>query len=407
MIRTLLKPLSFLPALLLMYMIFSFSAQPAEVSSEVSYKVSYKIVQAADYVFDAGLEEWQIGEWANKIHFITRKLAHMTEYFALAVAVSFPLYVYGLHGILLMLAAGLICVGFACGDEYHQAFVAGRSPAAKDVCIDSVGVFFGILFVRIIGWTGRQTIFKPKEKVKKKKIKKKLIRKKRYEEELSDGARPYRPDGGYPGEPYRRDGGYPGGPYRRDDGYPNDSYRRDNGYPNDPYRRDGGYPYDSYRRDDGYPDDPYRRTGDYPPVPPRRDDGFSNPPRRQDEYREIPYRRDSGYPEDSSDRDFRYREAAPGREEAYRPDPSCREEDWFDEEDIDIDSAPDPHYDSSYQDLSRADDWGMEHSAPQRPPLPPKQPAPRKEPPKRRPETPPQPVKKKKVKKEKDWFFDM
>ena len=320
MIRTLLKPLSFLPALLLMYMIFSFSAQPAEVSSEVSYKVSYKIVQAADYVFDAGLEEWQIGEWANKIHFITRKLAHMTEYFALAVAVSFPLYVYGLHGILLMLAAGLICVGFACGDEYHQAFVAGRSPAAKDVCIDSVGVFFGILFVRIIGWTGRQTIFKPKEKVKKKKVKKKLIRKKRYEEELSDGARPYRPDGGYPGEPYRRDG---------------------------------------------------------------------------------------GYPEDSSDRDFRYREAAPGREEAYRPDPSCREEDWFDEEDIDIDSAPDPHYDSSYQDLSRADDWGMEHSAPQRPPLPPKQPAPRKEPPKRRPETPPQPVKKKKVKKEKDWFFDM
>lgn len=263
MIRTLLKPLSFLPALLLMYMIFSFSAQPAEVSSEVSYKVSYKIVQAADYVFDAGLEEWQIGEWANKIHFITRKLAHMTEYFALAVAVSFPLYVYGLHGILLMLAAGLICVGFACGDEYHQAFVAGRSPAAKDVCIDSVGVFFGILFVRIIGWTGRQTIFKPKEKVKKKKVKKKLIRKKRYEEELSDEARPYRPDGGYPGEPYRRDGGYLGGPYRRD-----------NGYPNDPYRRDGGYPYDSYRRDDGYPDDPYRRTGDYPPFLPAGTTGF-------------------------------------------------------------------------------------------------------------------------------------
>ena len=67
----------------------------------------------------------------------------MTEYFALAIAVSFPLYVYGLHGILLMFLAGLICVGFACGDEFHQSFIAGRSPSSRDVCIDSVGVFLG------------------------------------------------------------------------------------------------------------------------------------------------------------------------------------------------------------------------------------------------------------------------
>ena len=37
MIKTLLKPLSFLPALMLMYMIYSFSAQPGEVSSALSY----------------------------------------------------------------------------------------------------------------------------------------------------------------------------------------------------------------------------------------------------------------------------------------------------------------------------------------------------------------------------------
>ena len=91
----------------------------------------------------------------------------MTEYFALAVAVSFPLYVYGLHGFLLMLVAGIICVGFSCGDEYHQSFVAGRSPAVKDVCIDSFGVFWGIILVRIIGWTGRKTIFRPRKKKKK------------------------------------------------------------------------------------------------------------------------------------------------------------------------------------------------------------------------------------------------
>ena len=173
MLRTILKPLSFVPALIMMYIIFSFSAQDGDMSGQLSYQASVKIIETADYVFNANLSYDQIDEWANKIDFITRKLAHMTEYFALAIAVSFPLYVYGLHGILLMFLAGLICVGFACGDEFHQSFIAGRSPSARDVCIDSVGVFFGIIVVRIIGWTGRKTVFKEKVKVKQKKPKKK------------------------------------------------------------------------------------------------------------------------------------------------------------------------------------------------------------------------------------------
>ena len=111
MLRTILKPLSFVPALIMMYIIFSFSAQDGDMSGQLSYQASVKIIETADYVFNANLSYDQIDEWANKIDFITRKLAHMTEYFALAIAVSFPLYVYGLHGILLMFLAGLICVG--------------------------------------------------------------------------------------------------------------------------------------------------------------------------------------------------------------------------------------------------------------------------------------------------------
>ena len=98
MIRTLLKPLSFIPAILLMVMIYQFSAQPADVSSQLSYKVSYKIVETADNIFETNLDYWQMDNWAVRINGVTRKLAHMTEYFALAVAVSFPLYVYGCPG---------------------------------------------------------------------------------------------------------------------------------------------------------------------------------------------------------------------------------------------------------------------------------------------------------------------
>lgn len=148
-----LKPLSFLPALFMMYLIYSFSAQSGEISGNLSYTVSCKIVELGDRALDVGLDEEQISYYATRIEYPVRKLAHMTEYFCLAVAVSFPFYVYGLRGFPLMLVAGLICVGFAAGDEYHQSFVDGRGPSKKDVMIDSIGVFAGIITVRIICWT--------------------------------------------------------------------------------------------------------------------------------------------------------------------------------------------------------------------------------------------------------------
>jgi VanZ family protein len=93
----------------------------------------------------------------------------MGLYFMLAVSVSFPLYVYGLRGIPLMIVAGAFCVAFACGDEYHQSLVAGRGPSKKDVMIDSIGVLAGIIVVRIFGFIGRKTIFRPLSKSNKKK----------------------------------------------------------------------------------------------------------------------------------------------------------------------------------------------------------------------------------------------
>ena len=64
---------------------------------------------------------------ADGIHYYVRKAAHMTEYFLLAIAISFPLYVYGVRGSWLMLLAGIVCVGFAGLDEYHQSFVDART----------------------------------------------------------------------------------------------------------------------------------------------------------------------------------------------------------------------------------------------------------------------------------------
>ncbi|MCI9430690.1 MAG: VanZ family protein, partial [Lachnospiraceae bacterium] len=46
-------------------------------------------------------------------------------------------------------------------DEYHQSFVSGRGASVRDVMIDSIGVLPGIFLVRITGFIGRKTIFRP------------------------------------------------------------------------------------------------------------------------------------------------------------------------------------------------------------------------------------------------------
>ncbi len=163
---TLLKPLSFLPALLMMYVIYSFSAQPGEVSGKLSYQISYDIVELKSDLLSEDLSSDELAYKADGIHYYVRKAVHMTEYFLLAIAISFPLYVYGVRGIWLMILAGIVCVGFAGLDEYHQSFVDSRTPAVRDVCIDSCGAFIGILLVQAFCWSVLNNPNKKKKKSK-------------------------------------------------------------------------------------------------------------------------------------------------------------------------------------------------------------------------------------------------
>ena len=126
MFRFLLKPLSFVPALCVMYMIFSFSAQTADESGQLSMLVSEKVVLLLGKLTSGNLDTAQVGVYADEIHFLVRKMAHFSEYLLLGLTLSLPLYVYRLRGFWLVLAAGLFCAGFAGLDEYHQMFVAGR-----------------------------------------------------------------------------------------------------------------------------------------------------------------------------------------------------------------------------------------------------------------------------------------
>ena len=148
----LLKPFSFIPAILMMSLIFSFSSQNGTESSQLSEKVARGIFITIDHVMDRGWDDEKIQELADEYQYPVRKLAHMTEYCLLAICVSLPLYVYGLRGFALTFLAGILCVAFAASDEFHQTMVANRGPSVKDVGIDSIGVLFGITFVRLFCW---------------------------------------------------------------------------------------------------------------------------------------------------------------------------------------------------------------------------------------------------------------
>ena len=69
----LLKPLSFLPAILMMYLIYSFSAQTGEVSGALSYEVSYQIVETKNEVLNENKTYDELAYSASSIEFYVRK----------------------------------------------------------------------------------------------------------------------------------------------------------------------------------------------------------------------------------------------------------------------------------------------------------------------------------------------
>ena len=82
---------------------------------------------------------------------ILRKLAHLTEYLVLtlllvrAFAQSFTQYQISFPKILFW--AGILSLGYAFSDEYHQTFILGREGSLRDVGVDTLGILLAIFFL--------------------------------------------------------------------------------------------------------------------------------------------------------------------------------------------------------------------------------------------------------------------
>lgn len=140
--RSKLKYLAWLPAILVAAVIFYFSAQPAERSTEMSDGVTKTLLGAAETLGLMELSPEAVYRGCDFFSVPVRKSAHIMEYVVLLAAVLFGLHQWSedIRGAKWLKRAFLLTVFYACTDEFHQLFVPGRAGLISDVMIDSIGV---------------------------------------------------------------------------------------------------------------------------------------------------------------------------------------------------------------------------------------------------------------------------
>ena len=142
---------SLLPVLLLMGLIFWFSAQPAAESQAQSGQV-LRVVEALLAPFLDRLSRADRLRALDVLTFLIRKVGHFTEYTLLGATLWVHLRQVSRVMVLKWAALWSWLAGtlYAATDEWHQLFVPGRDGRIWDVLLDSAGVLTGVLLTRVL-----------------------------------------------------------------------------------------------------------------------------------------------------------------------------------------------------------------------------------------------------------------
>lgn len=128
--------------------IFIFSNQNGEKSGSTSRTFTRKIVEI--FRIDKNLNEIEKEELIANSQYIIRKLAHFTIYTIAGINIYGFINTYNIKKSNKIISTFLIGVIYAISDEAHQMFSGGRTPAVKDVCIDTLGVMIGICIFIVV-----------------------------------------------------------------------------------------------------------------------------------------------------------------------------------------------------------------------------------------------------------------
>lgn len=138
--------ITWIPAFLVMCIIFTFSSKTSENSDKSSLKIAtvvydlFKTVQGDEVTMEEHVE------LLSTVNHVVRKVAHGFEYFILSLTLAFHLHFCKFGNKMKFYLPFVISCFYAATDEFHQTFVSGRAGQIKDVLIDTSGAFFGVLF---------------------------------------------------------------------------------------------------------------------------------------------------------------------------------------------------------------------------------------------------------------------
>ena len=127
-----------------MSLIFFFSNQPSNESTNVSDGIMAKIINVVEVITGHEFSDEQINNIYEYGITPLRKCAHFTIYFILGILFYLLIKEYNLELNKTLAISLLFCIIYACSDEIHQLFIFGRSGEIRDVLIDSLGSFLGI-----------------------------------------------------------------------------------------------------------------------------------------------------------------------------------------------------------------------------------------------------------------------
>lgn len=128
--------------------IFIFSSQNGDESGSTSRNFTRKVIEILQ--IDKYLNESEKENLIENSQFIIRKLAHFTIYTIAGINMMGFINTYNIKKKNKIISVLLVGVIYAISDEFHQMFSGGRTPAIKDIFIDSFGVLIGIcVFIQL------------------------------------------------------------------------------------------------------------------------------------------------------------------------------------------------------------------------------------------------------------------
>ncbi|MEG2596418.1 MAG: VanZ family protein [Ruthenibacterium sp.] len=145
-IKQLLRVLFFALSIVCMFVIFGFSAQDGPETSSISTEVTEVMVRVAN-VGKVRIDPNPTSLEFQNLHHLVRKMAHFSIYCILAFCVSGFFITFAWRRTTTIFVSVFVCFFYACMDEIHQSFVAGRGPAFTDVLIDTCGAALGIFLL--------------------------------------------------------------------------------------------------------------------------------------------------------------------------------------------------------------------------------------------------------------------